>query len=109
MQELERIKIAQTMAFAVLSFGELVHVFNIRNNQKSIFRTGILGNPKLILAIALSLVLVCSILWIPVLRNIFSISILPAENILEVIILVFSPIVVVEVLKFFKINTLKEE
>lgn len=97
------------MAFAVLSFGELVHVFNIRNNKQSIFKTGILGNTKLILAIGVSMALVCSILWIPALRDIFSISILPTQNLLEVILLIISPIVVVEVLKFFKINTLKEE
>lgn len=97
------------MAFIVLAFSELVHVFNVRNNKKSIFKTGILNNMKLIFAIGVSCLLMLSILFIPVLRDIFSIAVLPKENILEVIILVLSPLVIVELLKLFKINTLKNE
>lgn len=109
MEESQRISIAQTMSFTVLALSELVHVFNVRNNKESIFKTGIFNNKKLILSIGVSLILVLSILFIPVLREIFSISILPKENILEVIILVLSPLVVVEILKLLKINTLKDD
>lgn len=49
------------------------------------------------------------VLFIPALRNIFSIPVLPAMNILETVILVFMPIVVIEIFKLFKINTTKEE
>ena len=42
------------MAFTVLALSELVHVFNIRNNKKSIFKTGIFNNKKLIGAIVIS-------------------------------------------------------
>ena len=49
------------------------------------------------------------ILLVPQLRNIFSIVALPVQNILEVILLVLSPILVVELFKLFKINTGKEE
>lgn len=104
-----RIKIAQTMAFTVLALSELIHVFNVRNNKDSIFKTGILSNKRLILAQCVSAVLVLSILFIPALRDIFGIVKLPIENIEEVIILVLSPLVIVEVLKLFKINTLKSE
>lgn len=95
------------MAFTVLALSELVHVFNVRNNKESIFKTGILNNKLLILAIGVSATLVLAILFIPALRDIFSISVLPAENIFEVIILVLLPLVIVEILKLFKINTLK--
>lgn len=97
------------MAFTVLALSELVHVFNVRNNKESIFKTGILNNKLLILAIGVSAALVLTILFIPVLRDIFSISVLPAENVFEVIILVLSPLVIVEILKLFKINSLKNE
>ena len=97
------------MAFAVLAFSELVHVFNVRNNNKSIFKTGILSNKKLIFAILASFVLVLSILLIPALRDIFSIAVLPSENIFEVIVLSILPLVIVEMLKLLKINTLKNE
>ena len=33
-----KVEIGQTMAFVTLAFSELVHVFNIRNNKKSIFK-----------------------------------------------------------------------
>ncbi len=109
MEEESRIQIAQTMAFTVLALSELVHVFNVRNNKESIFKTGIFDNKKLLLAILVSSLLVLGILTIPVLRNIFSLALLPMENILEVIILVISPLVVVELLKLFKLNTFKNE
>ncbi len=99
-----RIEIAQTMAFTVLALSELVHVFNVRNNQESIFKTNIFNNSKLILAVLVSAMLMLIILFVPALRDIFSIWKLPAENILEVVLLVFSPILIVEIFKLLKIN-----
>ena len=104
-----KVEIGQAMAFTVLALSELVHVFNIRNNKKSIFKTGIFNNSKLILATVVSAGLMLVVLFIPELRNIFSIPVLPAMNILETVILVFMPIVVIEIFKLFKINTTKEE
>ncbi len=108
-EEEVRVEIGQTMAFTVLALSELVHVFNIRNNKKSIFKTGILGNSKLILANLASAALMIIILVIPALRHIFSIPVLPVMNIVEIIILVFLPIVIVELFKLLKINTTKDE
>lgn len=108
-EEEVRVEIGQTMAFTVLAFSELVHVFNIRNNRKSIFKTGILSNRKLILANIASALLMLVILIVPALRHIFSIPVLPVMNIIEVAILIFVPIVVVELFKLFKINTTKDE
>lgn len=104
-----KVEIGQTMAFIVLALSELVHVFNIRNNKKSIFKTGIFNNSKLILAIAVSAALMFVILFIPALREIFSIPVLPLGNIIEVILLVIAPLVIVEIFKLLKINTIKDE
>ena len=103
-----KVEVGQTMAFIVLSLSELVHVYNIRNNEKSIFKTKCFNNPKLILANFISAALVVIILLIPALRNIFSIPVLPVQNILETIMLVFAPIVIVEIFKALKINDIKE-
>ena len=108
-EEEVRVEIGQTMAFTVLALSELVHVFNIRNNKKSIFKTGIFSNRKLILANLASALLMLVILIVPALRNIFSIPVLPVMNIIEVVVLIFVPIVVVELFKLFKINTTKDE
>ena len=104
-----KIQIGQTMAFCVLALSQLVHVYNVRNNKQSIFKTGIFNNSKLILATLASAALMFVILLVEPLRNIFSIVALPTENILEVILLVFSPVLVVEIFKLLKINTTKDE
>ena len=104
-----KVEIGQTMAFIVLAFAELVHVFSIRDNKNSIFKTGILGNSALILSVLISAGLMGIILIIPALRHAFSIPILPISNIVEVIVLIIAPLVIVEIMKLFKINTAKDE
>ena len=108
-EEEVRVEIGQTMAFTVLALSQLVHVFNIRNNKKSIFKTGIFNNKQLILATIVSAALMIVILCVPALRHIFSIPVLPFMNIIEIVILVLMPIVIVEIFKLLKINTTKEE
>ncbi|MBR3255255.1 MAG: cation-translocating P-type ATPase [Clostridia bacterium] len=102
--EASKIEVGQTMAFVTLALSELVHVFNVRNNYKSIFKTGVFNNKILILAIIASAALMFAILLIEPLRNIFSIPVLPTQNILELVALVFAPIVIVELFKLIKIN-----
>ena len=104
-----KIEVGQTMAFVTLALSELVHVFNIRDNKKSIFKTGIFNNMKLIGAIIISALLMFVILLIPGLREIFSIPVLPKENIIELVCLVLAPIVIVEIFKLLKINGSKDE
>ncbi len=99
-----KVRIGQTMAFYVLALSELVHVFNIRNNHKSLFKTKVFNNRKLILANFVSAALMFVILLTEPLREIFNLELLPAEHIFEIIILVLSPIVIVEIFKLFKIN-----
>ena len=104
-----KVEIGQTMAFVTLAFSELVHVFNIRNNKKSIFKTHPFNNKVLLGAIAISAALMLVILFVPALRHIFSIPILPMNNVLEIVGLVLLPLVIVEIFKLFKINTSKDE
>lgn len=104
-----KIEVGQTMAFVTLALSELVHVFNVRNNKKSVFKTGIFNNTKLIGAVILSAILMFVILFVPGLREIFSIPILPKENIIELIGLVLAPLVIVEIFKLLKINNFKDE
>ena len=107
--EESKIEVGQTMAFVTLALSELVHVFNVRNNKKSLFRSKVFNNSKLIWAILASAALMFVILLVPGLREIFSIPLLPKENILELIGLILSPIVIVEIFKLLKINTTKDE
>ena len=107
--EQSKVEVGQTMAFMVLAFSELVHVFSIRDNKNSVFKTGILGNGILILAVLASAFLMGVILIVPTLRNIFSIPVLPIGNMIEALVLVFAPLVIVEIMKLFKVNTAKDE
>ena len=104
-----RVEIGQTMAFVTLALSELVHVFNIRNNKKSVFKTKVFNNKTLLLAIGASAALMLVILFVPALRHVFSIPILPTANIIEIALLVFAPLVIVEIFKLLKINTAKDE
>ena len=104
-----KIEVGQTMAFVTLALSELVHVFNIRNNKKSIFKTKVFNNSKLVWAILASAALMFVILLIEPLRNIFSIPVLPTQNIVELVCLVLAPLVIVEIFKLFRINTTKDE
>ena len=61
------------------------------------------------MAILASALLMVVISFIPQLRTIFSIPILPSDNIIETIVLVLSPIVIVEIMKLFKVNTTRDE
>ena len=104
-----KVEVGQTMAFITLALSELVHVFNIRDNKKSIFKTGIISNKKLLGAIAISALLILVIIFIEPLRNIFGIPVLPTNNVLELVLLIFAPIVIVEIFKLLKINTANDE
>ena len=105
----EKVKIGQTMAFYVLALSELVHVFNIRDNKRSIFKTGIFNNSKLILATVVSASLMFVILFTQGLRDIFSLAMLPAMHVFETVMLVLAPVIIVEIFKLLKINTTKDE
>jgi len=104
-----RVKIGQTMAFYVLALSELVHVFNVRDNRRSIFVTGIFNNSKLILATLVSASLMFIILFTPGLREIFNIVQLPVDHVVEIVILVLAPIAIVEAMKLIGINTRKDD
>ena len=99
-----KIMVGQTMAFSVLALSELVHVFNVRNNQESIFKTNPFNNGKLILAIDVSEGLMLVVLFIPALREIFDLAVLPMDKLFETICLIFSPLLVVEIFKYLKVN-----
>lgn len=105
----EKVAIGETMAFTVLALSELVHVFNIRNNKESVFKSNPFNNGKLILAILVSAALMFVVLLVPQLRDIFGIAVLPLHKLEETVLLVISPLVIVEIFKLLKINGTKDE
>lgn len=100
---------AQTMAFAVLAMSELVHAYNVRSNKESIFKLKLKTNMVLVLATLVSLLLMVVVLGVPVLQGMFEVTELSITNWVWVILLSLAPLTIVEILKLFKINTLKDE
>ena len=102
-------RLAQTMAFTVLAFSQLTHVYNLRSNKDSIFKVGLLTNKTLIGATLLSGLLMLIVLAIPFMQGIFEVAALPVNAILVAIGLILAPVLIVEIFKLLKINTIKEE
>ena len=65
---------------------------------------GIRNNPMLILAVLGSASLMFITMFIPALRDVFGLAVLSVEHVIQLVVLIFSPLVIVEIMKFFKIN-----
>ena len=61
----------RTLALATLVMSQLIHVFECRSERHSIFEIKLFTNPMLVGAVALSITMVISILYVPALSQIF--------------------------------------
>lgn len=96
--------VGRTMTFAVLSLSQLVHSFNLRS-ENSLFRTGILGNPKLIGAFIAGTLMQVAVISVPAFSSLFKTIPLTSFQWLIVALLSLVPLVVVEVEKSFAIHS----
>lgn len=101
---LKDIQTAQTMAFIVLAVSQLVHSFNLRSNDKSIFIDPPFRNMKLVGAAVLSFAIVVACVYVPGLNTTLNLVPLHNEYFFEVIVLAIAPLVIVELMKLFKLN-----
>ncbi len=88
----------QTMAFMVLALSQVMHSFNMRSKY-SLFKTGFFTNKKLNGAAALSLLMVCLVLFVPPVATAFALIPLPTWLYLVGFALALVPIVVLELTK----------
>lgn len=65
------ILVARTMAFSTLVFYQLFQVFDCKSEERGIFEVGILSNPYLVGAVAISTLMQLSVIYLPVLQGIF--------------------------------------
>lgn len=66
----------RTMAFLTLSFSQFGNSLSVRSIDKTVFKIGIFKNKYLIYAITFSTILMLSVIFIPFLRNLFSLTLL---------------------------------
>lgn len=85
------LKTCRTISMATLIMSQLFHVFECRSERHSIFEIKLLTNLYLVLAVITSITMLCFILYIPFLRNVF--GTVPLEFKHWLIILFFSGII----------------
>jgi Ca2+-transporting ATPase len=61
----------QTMVFTILSVTQMGHAMAIRSDFKSLFKLGVFGNKKLVMAVLLTLGLQMTIIYVPFFQDIF--------------------------------------
>ncbi len=89
----------QTLAFMVLALCQVVQAFNMRSDH-SLFKIGPFSNRKLCGAAAISTLLVLLVLFTPI-GTAFGLVLLPAKLYLLGLVLIFVPLVVMEITKLF--------
>lgn len=62
----------RTLALTTLVMSQLLHVFECRSERHSIFEIKLFTNPYLVGAVLLSITMVCAILYIPFLADVFN-------------------------------------
>ena len=90
--------IAQTMAFATLCLGRLFHGFNCRG-KGSAFKLGLFKNKACWYAFFIGFILLNSVLLIPGLQTLFSVTWVGLKNLLAIYLLAFLPTFLIQVYK----------
>ena len=62
----------QTVVFTTLALSQMAHVLAIRSGTDSLVRAGLLSNPLLAAAVALTIALQLALIYVPALQDIFS-------------------------------------
>lgn len=96
------LEVAETMAFGTLSFTQLWQSLNSRSDRFSIFKLGITSNKYLVLAILVSGILQLAVMLIPYLQGVFKVVPLSYTQWLVVMLISFTAIPYVEILKKLK-------
>lgn len=90
---------ANTMAFATLTLCQLFHAFNIRSEDRSLFVQGALSNPAMNRAFLAGLAMQLSVLLVPPLQGVFSVTPMNAPQWCTVLALAMAPIPICEAAK----------
>lgn len=93
---------AQTMAFIVLSVSELVHAFNLRHRDRSIFQIGVFSNLYLVGALVAGVILQNAVVLIPGIAKIFKVTPLSWTDWGIVCLFALLPLTLNEIAKLFR-------
>ncbi|MFZ5518368.1 MAG: calcium-translocating P-type ATPase, PMCA-type [Candidatus Zhuqueibacterota bacterium] len=90
----------QTMIFTTLTFSQMIYALCVRKNYNSIFRTSLLGNKMMIIAVLLTFLLQLMLIYMPFFNNIFRTTPLSAGQLLVALGAAFTVIIVTEIKKW---------
>jgi len=90
----------QTIVFTVLTLSQMAHVLAVRSETHSLFRIGLLTNPALLGAVALTVALQLAAIYVPALQSVFKTAPLTILELGAVVILCSVVLVAVEVEKW---------
>ena len=96
------ITFARTMAFVTLAASQLFYSLSMRNTKKSIFKIGLFTNPNLIGALLVGFLLQIIVISIPTFAKAFSVTNLPLNDWLIVLVFALVPVTVNEIIKFVR-------
>ena len=94
----------QTVVFTVLTFSQLAQVLAIRSDRQSVFSSGFLGNPFLLGAIGLTVILQLAVVYLPPLQRVFNTAPLSAVEFLACLLLPLIVLVAVELEKRLRLS-----
>ncbi|MCP1223747.1 cation-translocating P-type ATPase [Sebaldella sp. S0638] len=98
-------EIGQTMAFVILGWSSVVHIFNVRSSE-SIFKTGFMSNKLLFWCAMLSFGIVFLAAAIPPLANTFGLTDMSVWHWITAVALSVVPLLAVELRKYYVNNIL---
>ena len=94
--------VANTMAFATLTFSQLFHAFDVRSETTPLFRLGVLSNKAMNKAFLTGAALQAAVLLAPPLQGAFSVVAMALEQWGMVLALALTPLVVCEAAKLLR-------
>ena len=96
--------IASTMAFSTLTLARLFHGFNCRG-RKSLLSLGIGSNLWCVMALFVGVVLMCAVLFVPQLQDVFAAGDLTGSQLLAVVLGALAPTAVIQIYKIMSAGT----
>lgn len=96
--------IASTMAFSTLTLARLFHGFNCRG-RKSLLSLGIGSNLWCVMALFVGVVLMCAVLFVPQLQDVFAAGDLTGSQLLAVVLGALAPTAVIQIYKMMSAGT----
>ncbi len=93
---------ARTMTFLTLSFAQLVHSYNVRSRNQSLFKIGLFSNKRLNQGVLVSFLAMTVVYFVPALRDIFKLQLLTPAELSIAFGLGFVPLIVIEAVKVIK-------